>query len=310
MAGTQQASTGPCVPTTRASETGRIVLGGRFGEEPATLSWQRLDHFVASGGRFVDTAHCYADGGSERVIGQWLRTHPGAVAVIDKIGHPGHDDRLDLSRDRLRREVAESARRLGVGAINVVMLHRDAPGTPVTELAGTLAQLAEDGYARRIGVSNWSAARLDELAGTLTDLGHVPLVSYQRSLAVPAAPLWPGTFHADAALREVISSRGLTLLAWAAQARGYFAGTTELPIPGQADPFDTATNRGRRQRCRILADDLGVRPETVALAWLLHHRDTWPIVGPRSMAELDASLVAARLQFDCATLRWLAEGIR
>jgi len=286
----------------------RIVLGGRFGEEPAAVSWQRLDHFAEAGGRFVDTAHCYAHGGSERVIGQWLRANRGTVAIIDKIGHPDSSGHLDLSRDHLMREAAESVGRLGGQPIDVLMLHRDAPNTPVSELADTLARLAEDGHGSRVGVSNWAAGRLDTLTGALTERGHLPVVSYQRSLAKPTTPLWPGALHADAAVCKVIQRRGLALVAWAGQARGYFTGTTDLPTPGRADPFDSPGNRSRRQRCRQLAGDLGVRPETVALAWLLHHPDTWPIVGPRSIIELDISLAAAQVRLGEATLAWLAEG--
>jgi aryl-alcohol dehydrogenase-like predicted oxidoreductase len=293
-----------------ASGAERIVLGGRFGEEPPGMSWRRLDYFAESGGRFVDTAHSYADGASERIIGHWLRANPGMVFIVDKIGHPSSSGRLDLSADSMVREAAESASRLGCQPIDVLMLHRDSPDMPVSELASTLVQLVEHGYAKLIGVCNWPPARLDTLAAVLSDRGHQPVISYQRSLAVPNAPLWPGALHADAAVRDVARSRGLTLLAWAAQARGYFTGVTELPAAGQADPFDSPDNRARRERCRELARELGVRTETAALAWLLSQPGTLPIVGPRSIAELAASLAATRLQLDAAQLLWLAEGTR
>lgn len=286
----------------------RIVLGGRFGEEPAELSWRRLDRFAEAGGRIVDTAHSYADGRSEQVIGEWLRANAGSLAVVDKVAHPDDTGAIDLSPRAVRREVAESRTRLGVSTLDVVLLHRDSAAVPVQEVAETLAGLAADGEAREIGVSNWPASRLDQLANVLAAHGHVPVVSYQRSLAVPTTPLWPGTRHADASLLRVAARHGLPVLAWAAQARGFFTGTTEPPCPGQPDPFDSTANRARRQRCRHLARKAGTRPETVALAWLLHQPDTYPIIGPRSIAELDASLEATQLHYDSATLRWLAEG--
>jgi aryl-alcohol dehydrogenase-like predicted oxidoreductase len=59
-----------------------------------------------------------------------------------------------------------------------------------------------------------------------------------------------------------------------------------------------------------LARDLGSRPETIALAWLLHQHNTRPIVGPRSVAEVSASMDACRICLDADTLRWLDAGAR
>jgi aryl-alcohol dehydrogenase-like predicted oxidoreductase len=288
----------------------RIILGGRFGEEPTDLSWRRLDRFADLGGKVVDTAHSYAGGLSEKVIGEWMRANPGMLTVVDKIGHPDGRGVIDLSASVLRRELAESRDRLGDRAPDVVLLHRDSPEVPVEEVAVTLADLVANGEAREIGVSNWPAHRLDHLVTALAKLGRGTVASYQRSLAVPVAPLWPGTLHAAEPVLEVTARHRLPMLAWAAQARGFFAGATELPDAGRPDPFISPANLARRSRCEALARDLGSRPETVALAWLLHHPGTWAIVGARSVPEVDASLAASRLSLDAATLRWLENGTR
>jgi len=288
----------------------RIVLGGRFGEEPSALSWRRLDRFAESGGKVVDTAHSYAGGLSEKVIGEWMRANPGMLIVVDKIGHPDGRGAVDLSAAALRLELAESRLRLGDRAPDVVLLHRDSPEVPAEEVAGTLVGLVTAGEAREIGVSNWPAPRLGQLVAALAKLGRTPVVSYQRSLAVPVTPLWPGTLQAAGPVLEVTARHRLPMLAWAAQARGFFAGITELPDVSKPDPFSSPANLARRSRCEALARELGSRTETVALAWLLHHPDTWPIVGARSVPEVDASLEATQLSFDAATLRWLESGSR
>jgi len=249
-----------------ATAPARIILGGRFGEEPVRSSWQRLDRFVERGGEVVDTAHSYAEGRSEQVIGEWLRANPGSLVVVDKVGHPDRTGAIDLSPRALRREIAESRRRLGLATIDVVMLHRDSPGHPVEDVAETLAASVTEGEAREIGVSNWSASRLDALVAALATHDLVPLISYQRSLALPLTDLWPGARHADESVSRVATQHQLIMLAWAAQARGFFAGRTEPPAPGRSDPFDGPVNRARRERCRELARDLGSLPETVALA--------------------------------------------
>jgi 1-deoxyxylulose-5-phosphate synthase len=284
----------------------RIVLGGRFGEEEERLSFSRLDRFTAAGGKWVDTAYSYAEGRSQEVIGRWLRANPGGIAVANKVGHPTAEGVLSLSAPRLRHEIDESCQRLGVSAVDILFLHRDDPSRPVEELAETLLDLREAGFARRVGVSNWNAGRLEQLAAAFSKHHEIPVVSYQLSLAVPVRPVWPGTLHADRAILDVVRSYCLPLWAWAAQARGFFASAVDPSRNGEQDPFDTTDNRIKRQRCVTLAEQLGCRPETVALAWTLHIVGVWPIVGPRSLFELDASLAAASLPLDEATWRWLS----
>lgn len=286
----------------------RVVLGGRFGEEDESVSYARLDAFAESGGRWVDTAHSYAGGRSERVIGRWLGLREAPVRLIDKIGHPDHDGRLDLAAEALRAETEESLRRLGRDSVDVLMLHRDDPARPVSAMAEALLDLVERGYATATGVSNWPAPRLAELESVYRQAGHVPVVSYQHSLATPVSPLWPGTRHADEELLGLVLDRQLPFLAWAGQARGFFAGRSEPVRPGGPDPFDSPVNRSRRRRCTALAADLGTTPDTVALAWSLHRSHAWPVVGARSVAEVARSMAAAELRLDAVTVRWLERG--
>ncbi|WP_161500373.1 aldo/keto reductase [Streptomyces antimycoticus] len=291
-----------------ATAVTRIVLGGRFGEEDKSLSFTRLDRFAERGGRYVDTAHSYADGRSEKVIGAWLRATGANLEVLTKVGHPDDSGVLDLSPSRLRAEADESRRRLGRETVDFLLLHRDDATRPVVELSDTLMGFARRGEARRIGVSNWSAPRLAQLVPLLLADGLTPVVSYQHSLAEPGRPLWPETRDARE-VASVLMEFGLDLFAWAAQARGFFAGRTE-PVGDQAaDPFDTPVNQERRTRCRELAERLGQRPETVALAWTLCGTDAYPIVGARTLAELETSLAAAALDLGEDTCHWLEHGV-
>ncbi|MEU4768105.1 aldo/keto reductase [Actinosynnema sp. NPDC023794] len=295
----EAASAGPVVS--------RIALGGRFGEEDAGLSRARLDRFAERGGRWVDTAHSYADGRSERTIGSWLRANPGVLTLETKIGHPDDDGHLDLGAARLTAELDESRRRLGLECVDVVLLHRDDPTRPVAELAEVLASFVARGACERVGVSNWSAPRLAELIPVLRTHGCDPVVSYQCSLAEPVRPLWPET-RSVADVRDVLAEHTPWLIAWAAQARGYFAGRPEPVSADATDPFATDVNAERRERCRQLGGEHGLPPETIALAWLLNTTSATAVVGARSLAEVDASLDAADVSLDPETCAWLADG--
>ncbi len=111
----------------------RLVLGGRFGQVPVELSFRLLDQFRAAGGRMLETAHSYANGDAERVLGAWLRSRRcrDTVTVVDKVGHPAPGEEPFLQPDVIRREVADSLRRLGTDCIDVLILHRDDPSNCV-----------------------------------------------------------------------------------------------------------------------------------------------------------------------------------
>lgn len=292
----------------------RFVLGGPFGAEPLADSFARLGHFTDAGGLLVETSHSYAHGQAEAAVGDWLRKNPGRLGVVTKVGHDrsGHD--IPLSRENVLAHVRGSLESLGVAAVDVLLLHCDDPARSVAELADTLAHLVAAGYARRIGVSNWSADRLAALAGQLAERGHTAVASYQFSLAKPD-PVRLNHPYADETLLATIHRHELPLLSWSSQARGFFArpaeGVRQAGRPERSerpDPFDTEQNRARRKRCAALAEELNSRPETVALAWTLHHQGVWPSIGPRTTEQLDRSLQARRLSLTDEQVHWLQCG--
>ncbi|MEU1180881.1 aldo/keto reductase [Streptomyces sp. NPDC005820] len=285
----------------------RFILGGPFGGEPFETSAQRLTHFADAGGLLVETSRSYARGRAEGAVGQWLRKNPGALGVVTKVGHDLTGEDIPLSPALVRENVHASLESLGVDVIDVLLFHCDDPSRPVAELADTLVELVAVGYARRIGVSNWPAERLSALAHHLAERGQTPVASYQFSLAEPDPALMNGNVHAGADVLRVVRDHGLPLLSWSSQARGFFARTGTRQNDGRPDAFDTAENRLRRRRCRELADRLGSRPETVALAWTLHHSGVWPSIGPKTTEQLDRSLDALSLSLTDERVRWLRE---
>ncbi|MFJ4617003.1 aldo/keto reductase [Streptomyces sp. NPDC088812] len=286
----------------------RFVLGGPFGAEPPATSAERLTHFADAGGLLVETSHSYAGGQAEAAVGAWLRAQPGRLGVVTEVGHDTTGADLPLSRATVHAHVRAALAGLGVEAIDVLLYHCDDPARPVAELADTLVSLVEAGHVRRVGVSNWRAPRLAELAVELAGRGHTPVAGYQFSLAEPDPALLGGSLHADAAVLDVVRAHRLPLFGWSSQARGYFARTGGRELDGRPDPYDTEDNRARRRRCRDLAERLGSRPETVALAWTLHHPGIWPSIGPRTTGQTDCSLQARRLTLTGDQVHWLRHG--
>jgi aryl-alcohol dehydrogenase-like predicted oxidoreductase len=160
---------------------------------------------------------------------------------------------------------------------------------------------------RAIGASNWTAERFEAFNAAAARHGAPPfsVLSNQLSLAEMREPVWEGCLRADPAWHERTQT---PLLAWSAQARGFFAGG-----PDDRDELRRSwlapANLERRRQAEELAAGLGVPPVAVALAWLLARPfPTYAVVGPRDRIELAACLAAVDVQLPPDTLRRLETG--
>ena len=290
-----------------------LCLGGnRFGGElDAEASFAVLDAYVAGGGRFVDTAHVYADwvpgnvpSSSERTIGRWLaaRRLADRPVIATKIGHPRLDEpgrpRLDAASLRADAEAARD--HLGLPALDLVYLHRDDPARPVEDILTSLAALRDDGVVRHVGASNWTAARLQEAERVAAERGLPAFAVNQMawSLAGQNPGAAAGDLAAmDEATRGFHARTGIAAVPYSSQAKGYFDKPVSALPPDTARLYDNAANRALARRLRAVADRHGATPTQVALAAL---RDapfpTVPVVGCRTPAQVASSLASLALR--------------
>lgn len=283
-----------------------LVLGGNMlgSRLDGDASFALLDSYAQAGGSMVDTAAVYADwlpaveaGCSEKTIGRWLRARPStALLVATKGGHPalGDPSQPRLDEPALRHDVEQSLDRLGLSALPLWLTHRDDPSRPVAEILGAVERLRADGLVRWYGVSNWSTTRIRE-ALRLRDAGAAPgFVATQAAFAAasPRADLMPADLvAADDEMLEVHRDAEITLLAYSAQAKGWFAGAA-----GAGPAYDTVDNRRVREVVHELAVEVDAEPGQVALAALLAlDLPLRLVVGCSSRARLDESLAAVRL---------------
>jgi len=142
----------------------RLVLGGRFGEQDEVLSFELLDAFVALGGNAIDTAHSYANGESESLIGRWLskRHNRERIFLIDKGCHPTSQQLKRVTPQCIRSDIHESLSRLQTSYIDLYFLHRDDRSVPVGPLLETLNEEMASGRILSFGASNWHRDRLAE----------------------------------------------------------------------------------------------------------------------------------------------------
>ena len=117
---------------------------------------------LAAGVTFLDTAESYGDGDSERFLGEVLEGRREQVVLATKFGYRGDGTTPPGSREYVRGAVSGSLERLRTDYLDLYYYHRPDGVTPIAQTIGALAELAQEGVIRAIGVSNFSVEQLDE----------------------------------------------------------------------------------------------------------------------------------------------------
>jgi aryl-alcohol dehydrogenase-like predicted oxidoreductase len=295
---------------------GTALLGIAGGDGPA---FELLDAFVERGGSRIDTARVYSDwvpgefGRSERIVGDWMRHrgNRGRIVLATKGGHPRLDAmaRPRLSRHELRSDLEASLRTLRTDAVDLYHVHRDDPGQPAGEIVETLEDFARGGLVRSYGCSNWTAARIREAAAYARTHGcrgfAVDQVLWNIGSRGMRPPADPTMKVMDDDLLELHRTSGLAVAAYSSQAGGFFsridAEGGSLPDALCTNPYATPANLRLAVALSRLARELGVPVSHLVLAWLLaHEMPVLPIVGCRTVAQLDDTIAAAGLRLDAA----------
>lgn len=189
---------------------------------------------VNAGLAFIDTAHLYTRGESERTIGDALAPF-GDCAVATKGGFN------DQSAERLRSEVEQSLESLRTDSIFLFYLHRVGNRVPIEESLGTLGELQREGKIKHIGISEVSIGLIDRARQVVDvaavqnefNLGerkHDEVVDYCGAERIPFVPFFP-LRGGGRAVDQIARDRGVTpnqvKVAWLCK-----RSPVMLPIPG------------------------------------------------------------------------------
>src|SRR3982751_59637 len=173
-----------------------LALGGNVFDWTADekASFAVLDAFVDAGGCMIDTADIYSawapghkGGESEALIGRWLKRDPkkrDKVIIATKVGMV-YGDLVDgeypsaLDPDRIAKACDASLERLGVERIDLYYQHTDDPKTPLEQSLEAFQRLREEAKIRAVGLSNFSASRIDEAVAAAERLGITKPVALQ-----------------------------------------------------------------------------------------------------------------------------------
>jgi aryl-alcohol dehydrogenase-like predicted oxidoreductase len=297
---------------------GNLALGTMgFGTETDdAAAFAILDAFVEANGNLIDTADVYGGGASEEVLGRWFAARPADVtdrvvlATKGRFATGPDTNQNGSSRRSLDRALSASLRRLGRDSIDLYQLHGWDPLTPVEETLRFLDEAVRAGKVQYVGLSNVTGWQLQLVLSTARALGlHVP-VSLQPQYSLVSREL---EFEiVPAALHNSIG-----LLPWSPLASGFLSGKYQR---GRTPGGDTRAGSGSAMFDHIFSDlarkdqnwatldvvrdiaaDRGLLPSQVALSWVANQPGVVaPVIGARTVGQLQQNLVAGDLHLDSA----------
>ncbi len=276
----------------------------------ADESREVFDTFASAGGTFIDTADHYADGESERLVGEFVGSDRDQFVISTKwsVSRDGGLQRSGNSRRNMMRAVEGSLRRLKTDRIDVYSLHIWDYATPAEEVMRGLDDLVRSGKVLYVAVSDtpaWEVSRCNMLA-ELRGWSAFAGLQIEYSLAARTA---------ERDLLPMADSLGLAVMAWSPLAGGALSGKYAAGEAGRRSGGLSREVLNVAGEVAKVAQALGVTPSQVALAWVRQQGQgrtvpVIPIVGARTQAQIDKNLRALSLQLDPESLQRLDDASR
>jgi aryl-alcohol dehydrogenase-like predicted oxidoreductase len=286
-----------------------------------------MDHAHEVGINFFDTANRYGGamsppgqldqsgqahaGWTEEIIGDWFAQGGGrrertvlATKVYGAMSDWPNDGKL--SALSIRRACEESLRRLQTDHIDLYQMHHVDRDTPWDEIWQAMEVLIEQGKILYVGSSNFAGWHIAQASETAAARHLIGLVSEQSLYNL---------LTRDIELEVLPAARayGVGVIPWSPLQGGLLGGVLKKEQEGRRRTAGRAQQTLNEHRDQVeayeaLCDKLGEKPANVALAWLLHQDGvTAPIIGPRTMEQLDEPLRAVTLELSEDTRQQLDE---
>ncbi|MCD0481718.1 aldo/keto reductase family protein [Streptacidiphilus sp. ASG 303] len=294
---------------------GNWLTHGSQVEEEAALACVRaaLDVGITT----FDTADVYAETRAEAVLGRALKgERREGLEVLTKVfwpTGPGRNDR-GLGRKHIMESIDGSLRRLQTDYVDLYQAHRYDPSTPLEETMEAFADVVRAGKALYIGVSEWTAQQIREAHALAREL-RIPLVSSQPQYSM----LWRVI---EAEVVPTCEELGIGQIVWSPIAQGVLTGkyAPGAPLPAGSRATDDKGGANfvsrwlrddvleRVQRLRPLADQAGLSPAQLAVAWVLQNANvSAAIIGASRPEQVGENAKAAGVRLEADLLRAVDE---
>ncbi|MBI3960266.1 MAG: aldo/keto reductase [Chloroflexi bacterium] len=289
----------------------RLCLGTmNFGTRTSEAdSHAVMDRALELGLNFFDTANRYgrdvSNGFTEEVIGRWLAQggRREQIVLATKVFGPmgeGINDR-GLSAYHIRQACEDSLRRLQTDHIDLYQMHHVQRHTPWEEIWQAMEVLVQQGKVLYVGSSNFAGLHIAQAQHAAEKRNFLGLVSEQSKYSLNMRMI---ELEVIPACREY----GLGLIPYSPLGGGLLAGSEHASGDRAKGRLAAASEPALAQLAEYEAfcAELGEKPADVALAWMLANPVvTGPIIGPRTMAQLEESRRALEISLDSEALQRL-----
>jgi len=271
------------------------------GRASLPVAREMLDHYLEAGGNVVDTAVNYTGGESEKVLGELLEGHRDQVVLATKYTcarNTSDPNAAGNHRKNLTLSLETSLRRLRTDYIDLYWVHVWDRHTPIEETMRALDDAVRAGKVLYVGISDapaWVVSRANTLAqwrdwAPFVGL-QVPYNLLQRDIERELLPM--------------AEAFGMTVAAWSPLAHGLLAGkhtgTDEIG----------ARERAAVRAVREVADELGLTPAQVAIAWTrAASRAVHPLIGASSLRQLKDNLGAVGVVLPAEAVQRLSTAVQ
>jgi aryl-alcohol dehydrogenase-like predicted oxidoreductase len=279
---------------------------GETDEGEATATIQRA---LELGVNFLDTADMYGPFTNEKLVGRAIGDRRDEVVLATKFGNVRGDngERLGVrgDADYVRQACDASLERLGTDHIDLYYQHRVDQEVPIEETVGAMKELVEQGKVRHLGLSEASVETIRRAHDV-----H-PLTALQTEYS-----LW--TRDPEEKILPTVRELGIGFVAYSPLGRGFLSGRFQRPedIPEGDFRKDNPRFQGENfeknlelvRRLEEIAEEKGVKPGQLALAWVMHQGDdVVPIPGTKHRSYLEENVAAAEIELSEDDLRRIDE---
>jgi aryl-alcohol dehydrogenase-like predicted oxidoreductase len=288
------------------------MMFGAWGNPDHEESIRIIHRALDAGINFIDTAGVYAEGGAEEVGGKALagERRDDIVLATKFHGVMGSDrNRQGSSRRWIIREVEDSLRRLNTDYIDLYQVHRPRTDTDIEETLSALSDLVHQGKVRYLGSSTFPASQIVEAQWVARDRHLQRFITEQ-----PPYSMLVRAVEAD--VLPTCVRHGMAVMSYSPLAGGWLSGRWRKDAGQQSssrasrlpERFDLSLPANQRKLDAVeqlarLAEEVGITLIQLGIAFVLNHPAiTAPIIGPRTMEQLESQLAAADVVLDQAVL--------
>jgi aryl-alcohol dehydrogenase-like predicted oxidoreductase len=288
------------------------MMFGAWGNPDHDESVRIIHAALDAGINFIDTADVYAQGESEEIVGKALAGGKrDDVVLATKFYNPMGDDpnRRGASRRWIMRAVEDSLRRLDTEWIDLYQVHRFDENTDIDEMLGALTDLVHQGKVRHIGHSTFPGSRIVEAQWVARDRNLQRFVTEQPPYSILVRAI-------ENDVLPTCQRHGMAVIPYSPLTGGWLSGRWRKAGGQQGssraerlpERFDLANPANQRKLDAVeelaqLADQSGMTLIQLAIGFVLSHPAiTSPLIGPRTMEQLESQLAAADTVLDAAIL--------